>query len=68
MNVGIMPLLEILTIDGSDRRVLRNTHVRVLSSISQFTGFPARNFADLVIASRDAIERLPLRQIELVLP
>ena len=66
MDVSLVPVDQVLPSDGGDGGILRLTGIGIVRSISQLGGFACRNSADFVIAPRDAVIRLLLRQVELV--
>ena len=66
MNVGFVPVEQILAGDGGDGGVLRLARVRIVGSIRQLGGFARGDSADFIIAPRDAVVGLLLRQVEFV--
>ena len=66
MDVSLVPVDQVLPSDGGDGGILRLTGIGIVRSISQLGGFACGNSADFVIAPRDAVIRLLLREVELV--
>src|ERR1700677_2231992 len=66
MNVGLVPVDQILASDGSDGGILRLTGVRIVCAIRELGGFARRYLANLIIAPGDGIVRLFLGEVEFV--
>ena len=66
MNVGFVPVEQILAGDGCDGGILRLARIGIVGTVGQFAGFARSNCSDLIIASRDAVVGLLLCEVELV--
>src|SRR5947208_9746117 len=67
VNMRMMPVDQILASDGSNRGIFRNTRIRILRAVRQLCRFAHRDTAYVVIATRNGIESLSLREINFVL-
>src|SRR5712671_2495713 len=66
MNVSLVPVEQILASDGRDGGIFRLAGVRIIFPIRQLDSFAVGDSVNLVVAPRDAVIRLLLRQVELV--
>src|ERR1700721_4547965 len=66
MNVGFVPVEQILAADGCDGGILRLAGIGIVGTVGQFGGFARSNCSDLIIASRDAVVGLLLWEAGLV--
>jgi hypothetical protein len=66
MNVSFVPVDQILASDGRDGGIFGLTRIGIVRSIREFGGFARRNFSDLIVAPRNAVVGLLLRQVEFV--
>src|SRR5580698_9868688 len=55
MNVGLMPVDEVLACDRGHGRVLGFASVRIVGAVGQLEGFAAGNFADVVVAAGNGV-------------
>src|ERR1700722_364613 len=66
MNIGLMPIDQVLPGDSCNGGIFRLTRVRIVFPVSELGGLASGDYADVVVATRDAVVGLLLRQIELV--
>ncbi len=65
MDISVVPVGQILARDCGDGRVLRRARVGIFRAIRQLDGFAVCDSADLIVAARDAVLQLLLREVEL---
>src|SRR3954463_9653298 len=60
MDVGLVPINQVLSRNCADGRVFRNAGVRICWAIRELHGLSMSNFTDLIITARDAVKRFSL--------
>src|SRR5260370_28689525 len=66
MGIDFVPVEQILPSDGCDRGIFGLPGIVIVFTVCQLDGFAVGNSADFIIAPRDAVVCLLLRQVELV--
>ena len=66
MSVFAMPVNQILTGDGGDSGVFGYNGVGIVGAVGKLDGFAMGDFADLIVAPRDAVVLFFLSDVDLV--